>query len=206
MGCAAGQVPVAIAELADVEAPDHARIHETEEHYKGAIMDVVVDTLSLAGGAPMRREYIEHDDAVAVLALRGSEAGAGEEMLLIRQYRHAVRRIMWEIPAGLLDVEGEDPAAAASRELYEEADLVGGSLQRLVGMYSSPGCSTELYTIYVARGCVEADTPFERTEEEAEIERYWVPFGDVLEAVRRGDLRSPTLVSAVLAYAAGAAL
>ena len=197
--------------LADAAVPEHVTTLASKRHYEGAIMDVVVDQIALADGQELRREFIEHDDAVGVLALRdghaadGGEGEAGEEMLLIRQYRHPVRGMLWEIPAGLLDIEGEDPAEAARRELYEEADLVAGSLERLVSMYASPGCSTELYTIYAARGCAEAEVPFERTEEEAEIERRWVPVREVLAAVRRGDLHSPTLVSAVLAYAAGTA-
>lgn len=186
--------------LKDCAVPQHARMGASATYYEGAIMDVVVDEFALGGGEPMRREYIRHDDAVAVLALRS--VAAGEEALLIRQYRHPIRHIMWEIPAGLLDIDGEDSVVAAQRELYEEADLVGGELTQLVQMYATPGCSTELYTIYVARGCTEADVPFERTEEEAEIERFWVPFDELLAAVQRGDLRSPTLVAATLAYAA----
>lgn len=184
--------------LQDTPAEDYAHIQESHTHYRGAILDIVRDDIELEGQI-LRREYMTHDDAVAVLPIREGERG--EEVLLIRQYRHPIRRIMWEIPAGLLDIEGEGAEVAARRELYEEADLVGGELMQLVQLYATPGCSTELYTIYAARGCEQADEPFERTEEEAAIERFWIPFDDVLRAVRAGDLRSPTLVTAVLAYA-----
>lgn len=184
--------------LQDTPVPDYARVTESQTHYRGKILDIVCDEIELDGQL-LRREYMTHDDAVAVLPVRGGERG--EEVLLIRQYRHPIRRIMWEIPAGLLDIEGESAQEAARRELYEEADLVGGELTQLVQLYATPGCSTELYTIYAARGCEQASVPFERTEEEAAIERFWMPFDEVLSAVRAGDLRSPTLVAAVFAYA-----
>lgn len=184
-------------ELRDKPAHNYVSVAGSETHYKGAIFDVVADHFSL-GESTLRREYMLHDDAVAVLVLREGERG--EEVLLIRQYRHPIRHVMWEIPAGLLDIEGEGPEEAARRELYEEADMVGGELTQLLQMYSSPGCSTEMYTIYSARGCKEADVPFERSDEEADIQRFWLPLTDVVAAVRAGDLRSPTLVSAVLAY------
>ncbi|MBR6460114.1 MAG: NUDIX hydrolase [Actinomycetaceae bacterium] len=184
--------------LQDTPAEDYAHIQESSTHYCGAILDIVRDDIELDGQL-LRREYMTHDDAVAVMPIR--EGAGGEEVLLIRQYRHPIRRIMWEIPAGLLDIEGEGAEAAARRELYEEADLVGGELTQLVQLYATPGCSTELYTIYAARGCEQATEPFERTEEEAAIERFWLPFDEVLRAVQSGALRSPTLVTAVLAYA-----
>lgn len=184
--------------LKDTPALEYARVTKSQIHYRGKILDIVCDAIEL-NRQLLRREYMIHDDAVAVLPIREGERG--EEVLLIRQYRHPIRRIMWEIPAGLLDIEGEGAEAAARRELYEEADLVGGELTQLVQLYATPGCSTELYAIYVARGCEQAEEPFECTEEEAAIERFWLPFDDVLKAVRAGDLRSPTLVTAVLAHA-----
>lgn len=184
--------------LHDSPAPDYVRVTGSQTHYRGKILDIVCDDIELDEQL-LRREYMIHDDAVAVLPVREGESG--EEVLLIRQYRHPIRRIMWEIPAGLLDIEGEEAEEAARRELYEEADLVGGELTQLVQLYATPGSSTELYTIYVARDCEQAAEPFERTEEEAAIERFWMPFDEVLRAVRAGDLRSPTLVTAVLAYA-----
>ncbi|MBR5950102.1 MAG: NUDIX hydrolase [Actinomycetaceae bacterium] len=184
-------------DLQDVPVENYAHIRDTSTHYRGAIFDIVRDDIDF-NGQILRREYMIHDDAVAVLPVR--EGRGGEEVLLIRQYRHPIKHMMWEIPAGLLDVDGESTKAAARRELYEETDLVGGELTQIVQLYATPGCSTEMYTMYVARGCEQADESFERTEEEAAIERFWVPFDEVLRAVQSGALRSPTLVTAILAY------
>ncbi|MBP3222367.1 MAG: NUDIX hydrolase, partial [Actinomycetaceae bacterium] len=138
-------------------------------------------------------------DAVAILPIRMGDNG-DEEVLLIRQYRHPIRHIMWEIPAGLLDVEGETAELAAHRELGEEVDMVAGSLEPLINMYATTGCSDEQYMIFIARDVHASDVVFDRQDEEAEIESFWVPLSRVCQAIYAGDLRSPTLVTAILAY------
>lgn len=193
-----------LGKLQDEEVTAHASILSSATEYRGFIFDVIVDDIELAStSARMRREFIKHDDAVAVLAVRDGESG--EEVLLIRQYRHPVRHLMWEIPAGLLDVVGEDPVAAAARELAEEADLGASEFSFLASFYTSPGCSDEQLDVYLARGVYPVETDFEREDEEEEIETAWVPLRDVAAAVLAGNLRSPSLVVGVLAYTASRA-
>ncbi len=193
-----------LGRLRDEEVTAHASILSSATEYRGFIFDVIVDDIELAStSARMRREFIKHDDAVAVLAVRDGESG--EEVLLIRQYRHPVRHLMWEIPAGLLDVAGEDPIEAAARELAEEADLGASEFGFLASFYTSPGCSDEQLDVYLARGVYPVETDFEREDEEEEIETAWVPLNDVVTAVLAGNLRSPSLVVGVLAYAASRA-
>lgn len=195
-------IPVPPAVLRDEDAPDHVRTLSSATTFRGHIFDVSVDDLELVStSSHMTREYIKHDDAVAVLVVRQTDTG-GEEMLLIRQYRHPVRRIMWEIPAGLLDVKGEDTKVAASRELAEEAELGAESMSFLASFYPSPGCSDEKLDVFLARDVHHVETDFTREDEEAEIETYWVPLEDVARAVLGGKLHSPTLVVGVLAYLA----
>lgn len=186
--------------LRDEEVTAHASTLASATEYRGFIFDVIVDDVELAStSARMRREYIKHDDAVAVLAVRDGKSG--EEVLLIRQYRHPVRHLMWEIPAGLLDVVGEDPVEAAARELAEEADLGASTFSFLASFYPSPGCSDEQLDIYLARGVYSVETDFEREDEEEEIETAWVPLHDVVAGVLAGHLHCPSLVTGVLAYA-----
>ncbi len=188
-------------ELRDSLVPDHATVRDSAVEYRGRIIDVVDDDLVLASTrARISREYIVHDDAVAVVPVRRAADGA-PEVLLIRQYRHPVRSMLWEVPAGLLDVDGEDPLAAAARELAEEAELQAGAYERLATFLTSPGCSTERLYVYMATELSEAAPDFVREDEEAEIVSQWFPLADVLAAVDRGDLGSPTLVDGVLAAA-----
>ncbi|WP_182050836.1 NUDIX domain-containing protein [Changpingibacter yushuensis] len=186
--------------LRDQLAPNHVRVTASSTPYHGLIFDVVEDTLVLASnGASMTRQYIEHDDAIGIVAVRPGEAG--EEVLLIRQYRHPLKSLMWEIPAGLLDIPGEDQVTAAARELAEETDLVAERIEPLVRLSSSPGCSSESAQIFLATGIRAADVAFAREDEESEIEAVWLPVGEVVTAILAGDLSCPTLVAGVLAYA-----
>ena len=109
---------------------------------------------STTTATPLVRDYIDHPGAVAVLPMNDDG-----EVLLIKQYRHPVGMDLWEIPAGLLDVEGEDFVVGAARELAEEADLVAGQLERAGGLLQLPGSSSEAIRIYLARGLSEVPGP-----------------------------------------------
>lgn len=182
------------------DEPSPRRLLHSEPVYSGRIWDVVQDTFELSvGREPLVRDYIDHPGAVAVLVLDDAD-----RVLLIRQYRHPVGMQLWEIPAGLLDVAGEDPLTAASRELAEEADLAAGRWDVLVEMFNSPGSSSEALRIYLARDlhAVPEDQLFERTEEEAEMQWAWVPLDDAAAAVLEGRIHNPSAVAGVLAAAA----
>jgi 8-oxo-dGTP pyrophosphatase MutT (NUDIX family) len=114
---------------------------------------------------------------------------------------------LWEIPAGLLDIEGEDFVVGAARELAEEADLVAGTWNVLVDFFNSPGSSSEAIRIYLARDL--SDVPDHelhvRTDEEAEIELHWTPLDEAVAAVLAGRLHNPSAVVGILAAAAARA-
>lgn len=168
--------------------------------FQGKIWDVVSETFRLdEDGEPITREYIRHPGAVAILAMDDRE-----RVLLLRQYRHPVRMDLWEIPAGLLDVDGEDFAVAAARELAEEADVTASSWHVLSDLFLSPGSSSEALRIYLAQGIAEVphDERHTRTHEEAEIELAWVPLPDAVHAVLEGRIHSPSAAAAILAAAA----
>src|SRR6476661_5277882 len=90
--------------------------------FEGLIFDVRRDRVDLGDGGVVTRDLVTHPGAVAVLALR--TVGGVDQAMLIRQYRHACGAHVWELPAGLLDVDGEPPWDAAARELAEEVDLI----------------------------------------------------------------------------------
>lgn len=185
-----------VQEIADQPSPHE--VAASEVVWSGRIVDMIKDhVIVVEGQDPVVREYTRHPGAVAVVVLRG-ESG-GEEILLERQYRHPVKAELWEIPAGLLDIPGEDPRLAAERELAEEADLVADRWDVLVDYFTSPGGSTEPLRIFLARELRDADEPFEREDEEATMEYAWVSLDDALTMVLDGRLHNPSAVIGVLA-------
>jgi 8-oxo-dGTP pyrophosphatase MutT (NUDIX family) len=183
--------PVDLEPLADerVSVP----VSASELAFEGRVWDIRRDTFDLGGG-PIVRDYMDHPGAVAVLALDDDDRA-----FLIRQYRHPVRTRGWEIPAGLLDIGGEDPLEAAKRELAEEGDLVATEWSVLSDFFTSPGGSDEALRIYLARGLAAADEVFARQDEEAHIEMRWVPLDECVDAVLARRVQNPSLVIAILA-------
>jgi 8-oxo-dGTP pyrophosphatase MutT (NUDIX family) len=142
------------------------------------------------------RLVMEHPGAVVVLAMDEQE-----RVCCIRQYRHAGGAVFVELPAGLLDAEGEDPQVTAARELREEVELRATDWRRLLTTYPSAGITGELHYIYLARGLShEGRGDFELHAEEAELEVVWVPYEDLLEAVLAEEVREGPLAAAVLSY------
>ncbi|SEN82582.1 NUDIX hydrolase [Cryobacterium sp. TMT1-3] len=160
--------------------------------YDGAIWNVRRNSFDY-NGSNITREYIEHPGAVAVLAL-----DEHDRVLLIKQYRHPTGLRGWELPAGLLDVTGENAVVGAQRELAEEADVVASEWALLTEFYTSPGGSNEAIRVYLARD-VSAVAAFDRTEEEADIELRWVPLDECVDAVLARRISNPILIVAVLA-------
>jgi 8-oxo-dGTP pyrophosphatase MutT (NUDIX family) len=142
------------------------------------------------------RFVVELPGAVMILAVDEEE-----RVVVLRQYRHASQARLVEIPAGLLDVPGEDPVVAAQRELREEAGLSAASWRHLVTVLPSPGISQESHAIYLARGLTEVGRgDFRAVHEEAEMSVDRVPMADLLDAVLDGRVHDAPLVTAVLAY------
>ncbi|PPF87311.1 ADP-ribose pyrophosphatase [Subtercola sp. Z020] len=180
-------------EAADLE------ITQSDVVFDGKIWDVRRETFTY-NGADTVREFVDHTGAVAIVALDDQE-----RMLLIKQYRHPIRSREWEIPAGLLDVSGENWLVAAQRELSEEADLEADEWNVLTDYATTPGGNNELIRIYLARGIHSTAAPFEREDEEADIEVRWVDLDEVVDAVLRRELQNPNLVLASLALFANRA-
>jgi len=162
----------------------------------GHIGTFVSDTVQAPNGEKLEREYVRHPGAVSVIALDEEDRVA-----LVRQYRHPVRHRLIEPPAGLLDVSGEDPLAAAQRELAEEVHLAADRWSVLVDVLSTPGIVAETLRIYLARDLRSASAPdgFARVGEEAEMDTVWASLDDLVDAVLAGDLHNPSLISGVLA-------
>jgi 8-oxo-dGDP phosphatase len=176
-------------------------VTSSTELASGAIVTVRRDMVRMPEGGLAAREVVEHPGAVGIVAL--DEAG---QVLLIRQYRHAVSRLLWELPAGLRDVRGEPPRATAERELLEEVGYQASDWQVLVDFFSSPGISTERLRIYLARGLrlvPEQDRTYVRKQEEAHLVEAWLPLDEAAQLLLAGELHNGvTAVGILSAYAA----
>lgn len=178
-------------EVAD--APASMKVRRSVNAFQGSVVRMRRDHVVMPDGALAVRDVLVHPGSVGVLAL--DEAG---RVLVLRQYRHPIQQRLWELPAGLLDFPGEEPLAAARRELAEEAHLEASDWRVLVDAYTSPGGSDEAVRIYLARGVGEVTG--ERhlgLHEEAELVTRWVPLPVLLEGVLAGRLRNPLLVMGI---------
>ncbi|GLX19429.1 NUDIX hydrolase [Streptomyces lavendulae subsp. lavendulae] len=174
----------------------------TSRPFQGAKTAVDSDEVRMPDGSVARRDYQVHPGSVCALAL--DEDG---RVLVIRQYRHPVRHRLWELPAGLLDVPGENPLHAAQRELYEEAHVKAGDWRVLADFFASPGGSDEAIRVFLARDVAEADGEryAEASSEEADMQVEWVAREELVRGILAGELGNPALVTGVLALSAALA-
>lgn len=178
-------------------------VESTDLHRDDWVMALRADLVHRPGddaGTAFRRLVLEHPGAVVVLAV--DDDG---RVVCLRQYRHPAQRRFVELPAGLLDADGEDPLDVARRELREEVGLEASAWTPLASAWSSPGISSELIHYFLARGLSEVDRGgFEPEHEEADMEVLRIPFADLHRAAVEGRLGdAPVLVAVLLAAARG---
>ncbi|MFG2982663.1 NUDIX domain-containing protein [Streptomyces sp. NPDC048258] len=184
-----------------VDTPESWEVIASRTPFQGAKTAVKSDQVRMPDRSVVRRDYQAHPGSVCVLALDEEQ-----RVLVIKQFRHPVRHRLWELPAGLLDVPGENPLHAAERELYEEAHVKAEDWRVLVDFFASPGGSDEAIRVFLARDLSEAEgARYEVSEEEADMELARVPLADLVAGVLAGRLANPGLVSGVLALSAALA-
>jgi ADP-ribose pyrophosphatase len=158
------------------------------------------DKVRMSDGSVATREVVDHPGAVGVVAL--DDDG---RVVLVNQYRHPVGRRLDELPAGLLDVDGEPPLHTAKRELAEEAALEADDWRVLVDLNPTPGMSDEAIRIYLARGLHDADGDFTAEHEEIDLTVRRMPLREAVERCLNGEISNAAAVAGILAAATAAA-
>lgn len=166
--------------------------------YESRFSRVRIDTVRMPDGSTTEREIVEHLSGFGAVPL-----DADDHVVLLRQYRHSMGRHFLEIPAGKLDVEGEEVVAGMQRELAEEIEMAAGSLEPLLTFTNSAGWTTETTHVYLATDLRPAPRPdgFELRHEEADMQVVRVPFDEAVAMVQDGRIVDSKTVIGLLALA-----
>jgi ADP-ribose pyrophosphatase len=160
--------------------------------YKGKVLEVCCDDVSLLNGTVATREYVCHPGASAVLPFVDNL-----NIVLVKQFRYAINQVTYEIPAGKIDV-GETPLDSAIRELKEETGYQTNKIDKMLSFYPSTAFSTEFLHIFVAsdlqKGVIKPD-------EDEFIETEILKFQNALEMVKNGKITDSKTIIAILSFA-----
>ena len=182
--------------MTDTEATHLVRARH--ERFRGPVFTVFTDEVRMPDGRYVNRDYVAHIGAVGVVALDDAD-----RVVLVEQYRHPVGARLWELPAGLIDVAGENLVDAAARELAEEADLRAAHWQLLVDVHPTPGSSNEVIRLFLGRGLtpVPPRERHQRVGEEAELVIATVDLDEAVAMALRGQITNAACLVGVLAAA-----
>jgi ADP-ribose pyrophosphatase len=166
-----------------------------QQIYKGRIVDLRLEDVDLPGGRSVKLEVVHHPGAAAIVAVDDRN-----EVVVIRQLRHAAGGFIWEVPAGTL-APGEAPAACARRELREEAGLLAGQWTALGSILTTPGFCDERIHLFLARGLSESA---QQLDDDEVLDVGRIPMRRALEMVQDGAIEDAKSIAAL--YRAAVAL
>ncbi len=165
----------------------------TKPIYTGRLLHVYEDRVLLPNGRETTREWIKHPGAAAVIPY--TDKG---EIILVRQYRYPLQQVTWEIPAGKLDKEGEDPLMCAKRELGEETGYIAQRYTKLFTMATTAGFSNEYIHIYLAEGL---ESGVKHPDEDEFVETVVLPLEKALEMIYNNSIIDAKTMAAILQVA-----
>jgi ADP-ribose pyrophosphatase len=161
----------------------------SERIYDGRVISLRKDIVELPNLRTTTREVVEHPGAAAIVPLL-----EGNKILMIRQYRHATKEILMEIPAGTLE-KGEKPEECASRELTEETGCKAKELKKIISCYLAPGYSSEVIDIYLATGISQLD---QKPEADEKIQVFTMSLDEAEQKIRDGKIRDAKTIIGIL--------
>lgn len=162
---------------------------EQQPLFEGRVVTLTRDTVELENGRTSTREVVHHNGGACVAALTEQD-----EIYLVRQFRYPFGQELWELPAGKLE-KGEDPFAAAQRELEEECGLKADHYQDLGPIYPTVGYCTEVIYTWLATGLHECDMHLDEGEFLTPVK---MPFSQALSMVMDGQIRDSKTVCGIL--------
>jgi len=165
------------------------KVLSSRQGFKSPLFTVVTEQVREPGGYTARRDIVHHPGSVVIMAIDDSKAGP--RVLLERQYRHAARGFLWELPAGKID-RGEQPQKAAKRELLEETGYTARRWRQILKFFVSPGFLDETMAIFLARGLHAGAA---QPEEDELIEHRFFPLKTALAMIERGSIRDAKTIA-----------
>ena len=175
-----------------VPAPPNVKLVSSRSVYRGPAFRVVSDRVREPGGIVVQRDVVRHSGSVVIMAIE--EDGKEQRVLLVRQYRYAAGRDLWELPAGRID-EDEAALPAAKRELLEETGYTAQNWQKALHFYSSPGFVDETMTVFLARGLKRGTA---QPEEDEFIRKRLFPLSTLLTMVRKQSIVDAKTIAGAL--------
>ena len=163
-----------------------ATVNHSRAQYSGRVFTLYKENVTLGNGITTDLDVIHHPGAAAMVPLT-----ADDQVVLLRQYRHAVQQELWEIPAGTLE-ENESPEACARREVEEETGYQAADFVRLGEIVPVPGYSNEIITLYLCTGL----TPkVQNLDADEQIKVHEVPFEEALAMIPEGRIRDAKTIA-----------
>ena len=165
------------------------KVHEITSLYNGKIFSVALEKVTLPNGVTKDREVVRHPGAAAMVPLLDDG-----NVVLVKQYRHAVNNYLWEIPAGTLEPD-EEPMACAERELVEETGYEATNFDKLTEILPAPGYTDEHIHIFLATGLTLAE---QRLEDDEVLTVQPTPFDKAIEMIKTGEIQDAKTIVGLL--------
>jgi len=185
-----------VAKKKPATKPAKRKVLSSKLSFKGRVFNVYTDTIVEPNGHRNTKDVIRHNGSVVILAVDESANPADPDVILERQYRHAVGQYLIEVPAGTRD-PGEAPLAAAKREMIEETGYRAKRWTMLVRYFASPGFLAEWMQIYLARD-LTAGVAQPELDEQIEIIR--MPLSKAMKLVHDGKIHDGKTLIALSLY------
>ncbi len=185
------------AARAAAEVTQNAQILSSELVFDGPLFRVFRDEVVEPAGVRVSRDIVRHNGSVVILAVDSSKSKHDPWIVMERQYRHAAGQYLWEVPAGKIDL-GEEPLAAAQRELAEETGYRARKWKTLATYYASPGFVGEAMMLYLAEDLYAGDAS---PEEDEKIELRLIKLSEIVKLIGKGAIHDGKTMIAALLYA-----